>query len=272
MAIDMQWLARTARADIFVLAGDRLLKLFDAGFPQASIMQEAENAALLYRAGVPTPAVLEVTRRNGRLGIVFTRHEACSMLEILVSAPETATATAETFAALHAKIHAVTAHDMPPQREQMRAVIVAARSLSTEVKQAALGILEDLPDDNVCCHGDFHPENVLMTEAGPMVIDWYDATQGSAAADVALTELLLQTAPLPPQLQTRSPGDVETMRKHFLSVYRQRYRQLRAVSDDEVRAWRLPVAVTRLAGIVQADVGRALRAEVDAMVAAGSGS
>ena len=42
------------------------------------------------------------------------------------------------------------------------------------------------------CHGDFSPENIIVTKSGKLVaVDWVHATQGNASADVARTYLLL---------------------------------------------------------------------------------
>jgi aminoglycoside phosphotransferase (APT) family kinase protein len=40
-------------------------------------------------------------------------------------------------------------------------------------------------------HMDLHPENVIMTERGPVVIDWRNAGHGDADLDTAMTALIL---------------------------------------------------------------------------------
>ena len=40
-------------------------------------------------------------------------------------------------------------------------------------------------------HLDLHPENVMLTAAGPMVIDWHNAGDGPADLDTAFTALIL---------------------------------------------------------------------------------
>ncbi|WP_260428757.1 phosphotransferase family protein [Micromonospora globispora] len=40
-------------------------------------------------------------------------------------------------------------------------------------------------------HLDLHPENVILTTAGPMVIDWANATEGPPELDVAMTAVIL---------------------------------------------------------------------------------
>lgn len=40
-------------------------------------------------------------------------------------------------------------------------------------------------------HMDLHPDNVMLTAHGPVVIDWRNATEGPADLDVALTAVIL---------------------------------------------------------------------------------
>jgi hypothetical protein len=52
-------------------------------------------------------------------------------------------------------------------------------------------------------HFDFHPENVLLSPRGPVVIDWSNASRGDAADDVALTWAILATSVVPRPLPFR---------------------------------------------------------------------
>lgn len=49
-------------------------------------------------------------------------------------------------------------------------------------------------DGGSLIHFDLHPDNVLLSRQGPVVIDWTNAHGGSAAADVAMTWLILETS------------------------------------------------------------------------------
>jgi aminoglycoside phosphotransferase (APT) family kinase protein len=49
----------------------------------------------------------------------------------------------------------------------------------------------------VICHGDLHPFNILVNDAGDVtVLDWSAARLAPAALDVALTNLLLSEPPV----------------------------------------------------------------------------
>ena len=49
-------------------------------------------------------------------------------------------------------------------------------------------------DGGSLIHFDLHPDNVLVSSNGPVVIDWTNARGGSGAADAAMTWLILETS------------------------------------------------------------------------------
>ncbi len=66
-------------------------------------------------------------------------------------------------------------------------------------------------------HFDLHPDNVLISTEGPVVIDWTNARSGDGDQDVAMTWLILRTsAGLPGRLLARlfrSKAGRETIRR-----------------------------------------------------------
>ena len=48
-----------------------------------------------------------------------------------------------------------------------------------------------LGDGSSLLHLDLHPDNVILSESGPMVIDWPNAARGPGAADTAHTWIVL---------------------------------------------------------------------------------
>ena len=61
--------------------------------------------------------------------------------------------------------------------------------------------MDALPGGRALCHGDFHPDNVLVDGEKAMVIDWMNLSRGDAMCDVAQTWFLLACSPLPPDVQ-----------------------------------------------------------------------
>lgn len=109
-----------------------------------------------------------------------------------------------------------------------------------------LTALDEIPEDTGLCHGDFHPDNILMTTEGPIVIDWVDATRGNPLADVTRTSLLLTVGALPPGTSAPARRLMEAMRRWFRAAYMRRYFQRRPGDRQQLTAWQPVIAAARL--------------------------
>ena len=136
--------------------------------------------------------------------------------------------------------------DTAGQREQIEQGIALAKDLSETEKQAILAVLARLPDGNALCHGDFHPDNLIMTDHGPVIIDWLTGRRGNPLADVARTVLIIQTGGLPPGIPYVMRLLINASRSGLVTIYLARYRQIRSASQAEINAWQLPLLAARL--------------------------
>jgi Ser/Thr protein kinase RdoA (MazF antagonist) len=99
-------------------------------------------------------------------------------------------------------------------------------------------------EGNVLLHLDLHPENVILTAGGPVVIDWPNAARGPAAADVAHTWIVLACS-LPPEDALKRVVALAG-RRLFLALFLRNYSRpelrgyLRAVADYRASNRTLP--------------------------------
>ena len=190
-------------ADVYAWGEDRILKLYQDWMPAVAVEREFTITRLARAAGLPVPATEELVQLDGRLGIIFERIRGTSLLKILETRPGEFISIARLLAELHARMHAcILPPETPSQREQIEQGIAWAKDLAEAEKQSLLGILARLPDGNAVCHGDFHPDNILMSDHGPVIIDWMTGRRGHPLADVARTVLLIQTGGLPPRVSS----------------------------------------------------------------------
>ncbi len=253
-------LAEGRTAEIFAWGENQALKLLRPGFSPDAIHTEAAKTRAVHQTGFTVPAVGEMVEVDGRQGILFERIEGVSMLHGLVNRPWTVVRVSRQLAQLHAEMHACSAPALPPQRKRMESKIKRAARLSDEVKGAVLEVLAQLPEGDSVCHGDFHPDNILLTARGPVIIDWIDATQGNPLADVARTLLLVTGGALPPEMPRRWVFTL--IRRIFRRVYLGRYFQLRPGGQDQLASWALPVAAGRLdEGIAEEEENLVTRVE-----------
>jgi len=248
-------LGRTA--EIFAWSDDRVLKLFRDGWSRQSVEKEENIARAVYEAGLPVPTVHGIVEIEGRHGIIYERVDGPSMLEELLSKPGEAGKFVEAFAELHAEMHSLKVTALPSQRRRLEEKIRAAEVLSEEGRKAALRVLHALPDGDVLCHGDFHPDNILMSSKGPVVIDWVDATQGNPQADVARTILLIRQGEMPPG--KFESEQIRSLRDLFMKAYLRLYSEIRSVSLEQIDVWRLPVVAARLSERIPEEESRLLK-------------
>jgi aminoglycoside phosphotransferase (APT) family kinase protein len=237
-------LGRGRSADVYEWNECHALKLYHPGWPAASAEKEYQIATAAHAASGAAPAVVGVVQVEGRPGVVYERLDGPSLLNHTTAKPWTVFASARLMAKLHAQMHTCRPAGLPSQRQRLRDKFNAARPLSPGLKQVALAALDQLPDEAVLCHGDYHPDNILLSTRGPVILDWVEATCGHPLADVARTTLMMRHATIPPHVSGRQL--IEAGRRLWYQVYLRRYCQLQAVTPQQIDAWLLPVAAARL--------------------------
>jgi aminoglycoside phosphotransferase (APT) family kinase protein len=127
-----------------------------------------EAAVMQYVAehGYPVPAVVEVAGGD----IVMERVDGPTMLQEFGRRPWRLWRYANMLAALMERLHTIPA---PPW--------LAPR----------------LGDGDAFVHLDLHPDNVMLTGNGPVVIDWTNAGRGAPEAEIADLWLIMSNATVP---------------------------------------------------------------------------
>jgi Ser/Thr protein kinase RdoA (MazF antagonist) len=231
-------------AEVYAWGDNQVLKLFRAGFPDTMADKEAYAGRIVAEAGVGAPPMGDVVVVAGRRGIVYGRIDGESMLTRLQRRPWSVVGLARTLGRLHAKMHSVARPQLPAVRAALRRDIERASELAPQVRAAVLARLDSLPDGQAVCHCDFHPDNVILTAQGPVIIDWMTASHGNPDADVARTVLILREGqPTDGSgLQMRLIG---LLRGQLLGGYLRAYRALRPCPDSAIEAWIPVIAAAR---------------------------
>jgi len=237
-------IARGRTAEIYAWRSRWVLKLFHSWMPLAAVQNEAEIARAVHASGLPVPAVGDIVQVNDRWGVVYERVAGDSLLSSLSRRPWRALAAFRELAALHRQVHARVVPGLPSLKERLAGKIARAALPTESIRACALDRLAGSPDGDSLCHGDFHPDNVLVTVAGPAIIDWIDAAHGDPAADVARTLLLLSGGAPPPGVRFGPP--MAALRKTAQWMYLQDYERHCPGIRDRARSWLPVVAAGRL--------------------------
>jgi aminoglycoside phosphotransferase (APT) family kinase protein len=184
-------LAAGQRAEVFEW-GFRAVKLYRCAAGKQTAFREAAIHAAVEVLGLPVPAIWGVQKISGRWGIVFDRVSGVSFAEQMRSDAAAIPRYLQILARLHTRIHAHTANQFSSLKGWLATSITRAMPPDERRKQFLLNGLEDMPDGDCLCHGDFHPMNVLGEASQPMVIDWPNACRGDPAGDVCRSYLILK--------------------------------------------------------------------------------
>ena len=170
--------------------GDRAIKVFNAEYSKADVLNEALNQARIEETGLNIPKVLEVTMIDGKWAIVSEFIKGKTLSRLMEENPEKKAEYIELLVDLQMSVHAKTSPLLNKLKDKMSRKI-AATELDATTRYDLHTRLEGMPKHNKVCHGDFNPSNIIIAEDGtPYILDWSHATQGNASADVARTYLL----------------------------------------------------------------------------------
>lgn len=174
--------------------GDKLVKVFDASFSKANILNEALNHARVEETDLNVPKLQAVQVVDGKWAIILDYIEGATLQELMDKNPEKEDEYLNLFVDLQRTVLSKKVPMLNKLKDKMQAKISAA-DLDATTRYDLHTRLDSLPKHLNLCHGDFNPTNVIITKDGtPYIIDWAHATQGNSSADVARSYLLFYLA------------------------------------------------------------------------------
>jgi len=219
-------LASGRSADVYLLGTDRVVRRYREPYAaDFDAQREAELMRYVRERGVPVPEVYDADRTD----IVMQRLVGHSMLSEVARRPWTLVSQARILAELHRKVHAIAGPAWLPT---------------------------PFGDEGTLLHLDLHPDNILVTDHGVVLIDWQNAARGPAGADLAKSWIILATASVPGG--KAKAAVLRTARKVFLRSFLHNVdvQAARSCLPAVAEAW---VANPRISDLERAATTRLLR-------------
>ncbi len=167
--------------------GDRCIKVFNADYSKADVLNEALNQAIIEETSLNVPEIIEISMIDGKWAIISEYIKGKTLAQLMKENENKKDEYLELFVDLHVTIHQQKCHHLNKLKEKISDKIAFAE-LEATTRYDLHNRLENMPKHNKLCHGDFNPSNVIITEDGtPYILDWSHATQGNASADAART-------------------------------------------------------------------------------------
>jgi hypothetical protein len=233
-------------SEVYDWDDENIVKLYRKGMPFADVLNEFNISNCVYGNGLLTPFAKEIVEVEERKGIVFERIRGITMMHYFISKPWYLAREAHRLADLHYDMHKVKVSGLMKQKQKLLHNINATKKLSEAKKNIIIDYLNGLDEENSLCHGDFHPDNILILKDKYVIIDWMTGSMGNAASDVARTCILLTTGALPPGNSILKKNVIEFVRNKFYSEYIKQYLKISGILMEDIEKWILPVAAARL--------------------------
>jgi aminoglycoside phosphotransferase (APT) family kinase protein len=244
--------ARGSRSLVHAYGSGAVIKVPRPATPPSWILAEAEYVEAVRAVGAPAPALHGIEEVFGRPASVWERVDGPSLWQQVVDRPDRSAEVGRRLADIQLELfELVPPVTLPDQRDRL---ISKIRRSAANV-DASLGVaLELLPARHGrphLCHGDLHPSNVIVSEDGPVLVDWFDASRGDRVADVARSSLTLlgDGATTPPHL----PGSDRRTLGVLTQAYLSRLRELLDIPPALLSLWQAINAAARLAEGVSAE-------------------
>lgn len=174
-------------------SGDLAVKVFKDKYPKADVLNEALITAQVENTGLNIPKIKEVSVIDGKWAIAMDYIPGKTIEQLMKENPEKKHEYLEMLVDLQIDMHSKTCTILKKLKDKLYDRINGLDVIDAAKKYELLTRLDGAPKHNKLCHGDFTPQNVIISDKDgkPYIIDWNHATIGNASADIARSYLWL---------------------------------------------------------------------------------
>lgn len=165
-------------------------KIFAEDYSVCDIFREAMNQSIVSEATPYVWRVLDCGRTQKGLWFIESEYEKGETLaDLMQKHPEKEDEYLNLLVDLQIELYKRSVHDMVKLSDKMFRKIEEADMSATLRCDLHLRLLS-MPKTLKICHGNFRPQNIIITESGKTIVtDWAHATLGNSGADIARTYL-----------------------------------------------------------------------------------
>jgi aminoglycoside phosphotransferase (APT) family kinase protein len=238
--------ARGSRSVVHAYGRGAVVKVPKPTTPASWIRAEAAYVEAVRAVGAPAPRLLGMEEVFGRPASIWERVDGPLLWQEVVDDParsaDVGRRLADVQLALFELIPPVT---LPSQRDRLVSKIRWSVANVDASLARALELLPERTGTPRLCHGDLHPSNVIMSDDGPVLVDWFDACRGEPVADVARSSLTLLAdgASTPSHLPGSDRGTLAVLTRAYLG----RLQESLDIPPKLLSRWQAINAAARLA-------------------------
>lgn len=232
-------------AETFKTKQGRALKLFYDFMDKDTVEYEYGISKKVAGVCLCAPAVYGLIKRGERTGIEYELIRGRRLVELFLKHPFRVKGLARRMGFIHGKIHEHSIKELKSAFAVYKESIEHYPHITDEIRSHLLRFIKH-SRQTALCHGDYHPENILVNEEDEFkVIDWINAFSGDPLADVARTVYLMQSGKSP-EKKSLVTKLLESMFRSFIAkAYLKNYFENRVIPKKELRIWDVVIRINR---------------------------
>lgn len=180
-----------ANGEVYRLKDETIVKVFYPGADLKSVEKEDRISHIVFESGIPVVIPYDTVKvDNDRYGIVYETLGAKTLSETIEAAPEDFDKWMKKYVGLYSVVHTTDGSKtgLPLTKDVYRTHLSdSADWYSKEEMEQLLKLLESIPDRTTMVHGDYHPNNLMVSDGELIMIDLGDFSIGHPVFDFLAT-------------------------------------------------------------------------------------
>ncbi len=190
--IIMEKIGKGRTAEVYNYKNNKVLKLFYSSSNDKDIEYEyliTKNISGITRLA---PQVYDVVSIKDRVGIVYEKMNGETLSDYLSKNFKNVRKIIREFVQTQKILNNINPENFPSHTDKLKQKIMISNLLSDSEKETIIKYLQII-NNNEICHGDYHPDNVLVDQNYNFrVVDWANTFISNKYIDIARTYYLIK--------------------------------------------------------------------------------
>ncbi|MDO5843896.1 MAG: aminoglycoside phosphotransferase family protein [Methanocorpusculum sp.] len=225
-------------------------KVFIKEFPKTEIYHEAHIMTLIEAVGIQSTRVFGIETYLDRFVLKMNKIEGKALDDAFIDGDVTLEEFTDKLVEIETGIHKIHAANLGFMKKKDAFIrnIHWNKKLTDSEKSNLISRINELPDGDSICHGDFHGRNILTDGKNNIIIDWPEVSVGNPAADACRTYFDYKYMVVYDKDNGVDPNMRDTVNK-LCGMYLDKYSKASGISKEDILVW-LPIIAAALYGHV----------------------
>lgn len=178
------------KVQVYEIDGNAVKVFKDPHEPKSVVLYEALTHTRVEETGYARiPSLEEIKKVDGKWAVAYKFIKGKTLAELMKENPDKVDEYLSMMVDLQIEINSYRSAKVSRLKDYIKRSIEGLDVIDDVKKYELLTHLESMPKHVKLCHGDFTPDNIIISDDGAYVVDWLKAKQGNASADIAKTYL-----------------------------------------------------------------------------------